>query len=453
MQNFLIIGLKISGISVAKLLNVVGEQIFLYDCDRKTIRKARKFLNFLSQKCFVTKISKKLLNKIDCIVLSPGVDSKEWEQIVFEYNIEVVSEIEIAFRFCRGITAAITGTNGKTTTTLLLNHILNECGVKSFAVGNIGNAFSQQCQNIRENEIAVCEVSSFQLENIVSFKPKVVGFLNLKPDHLDRYKAFDVYKKAKENIFKNFDKSCFAVLNYGDKNVRLLYKPDMNTLWFSSSEKLPTECDGAYLQKNTIFFTKNNKNTARISLKNVKLIGKHNVENIMCACLMANCLGVDLSKMEEVVCSFTGVEHRMEFVARVFNSDFYNDSKATNIASTIAAIKCFNKDIFLILGGSDKGENFANLFINIPKNVKQIFVYGQTSTKIVQHATLAGFVEIKKFETLDEAFNEVVKNLYENLIVLFSPACASFDQFKNYEERGEKFKRLVRELINEQNVL
>lgn len=448
MQKFLIIGLKTSGISVAKLLYNDGKQIFLYDSDRKTMRKAREMLDFVSKKNFVTKIGKRLLKLIDCIVLSPGVKSGEWQEIASENHIELLSEIEVAFRYCKGVTAAITGTNGKTTTTVLLNKILNDCGRKSFAVGNVGNAFSGECCNIKKSDIAVCEVSSFQLENVVLFKPKVVGFLNLKPDHLDRYRCFDDYKNAKMNIFKNLDKSCFVVLNYDDISVRSFANLNFNVLWFSIEGQLPSNFNGLYLQNNYINFVKNNENMRVFSTKNIKTVGLHNLQNIMCACLMANALGVDFKQMSNSVYDFYGLEHRIEFVGKVFNAKFFNDSKATNIASTLAAVNSFHENIILILGGSDKGENFANLFLNLPKNVKMVFAYGQTASKIVQHAILSGFQCVKKYDNLETVFAEVVKSVYDDCVVLFSPACASFDQFKNFEERGNYFKRLVKELLS-----
>lgn len=448
MQKFLIVGLKTSGISAAKMLNSVGKEIFLYDCESKTIRKARKACSFLDKKCFVTHIGKKLLKQIDCIVLSPGVKSDEWQKIAFENNIELVSEIEIAFRFCKGITAAITGTNGKTTTTVLLNNILNNCGIKSFAVGNVGNAFSNECLKIEKRNVAVCEASSFQLENIINFKPKVAGFLNLRPDHLDRYKDFDEYKSAKEKIFKNLDKDCFAVLNYNDVIVKSFKNSRFNILWFSIKGELPYGYDGFYLQKNYVYYVKNNKKE-RVFLKNhIKLPGLHNLQNIMCASLMARTLGIDFKQMRKIIYNFRGLEHRIEFVAEISNAKFYNDSKATNIASTIAAVNCFANDIILILGGSDKGENFATLFESLPSNVKMIFAYGQTATKIVEHAVLSGYKCIKKFDSLENAFKELIKCVYDGCVVLFSPACASFDQFINFEERGDRFKHLVWELMD-----
>lgn len=448
MSNFLIVGLKKSGISVANLLNLKNETVFAFDSNKKTVKDVLKNKQLNSGIKVVNKLKNTLLKDIDTIVLSPGVNTEEWQGVSKEFGIEILSEIEVAYRFCKGDVVAITGTNGKTTTTLLLDKILNDNKIKSYAVGNVGNAFSNESLNIKENEVAVCEVSSFQLENIVLFKPKCVGFLNLQPDHLDRYLSFEKYKKAKANVFKNLDKKSFVAINYDDDNLKEFYSKKYNMLFFSVKTTLPKNVDGAYLQKNEIVFVKNNEKCGKICLNNIKLVGAHNIYNIMCACLLAGVLGVKYEDMQNSVETFNAPEHRIEFVENVFNVDFYNDSKATNIASSLCALNAFSKDIFLIMGGSDKGENFANFFANLPTNLKHIYVYGKTSTKILKHATMAGFLNISAFKTLEEAFKASVLNSYKNSVILFSPACASFDQFKNFEERGIRFKGLVRELMN-----
>ena len=446
-QNFLVVGLARSGIAATNLLIEKNKNVYVYDSDKKKIYNLLKS-NELNQKAIIVKkINNKLLNNIDTIVLSPGIKTEDWQEIAYKHNNKLVSELELASQFCPCKICAITGTNGKTTTTMLLAKILEDSKITTFVVGNIGTAFSGEIMKMKNENIAVCEVSSFQLENIQTFKPNVVGFLNISPDHLDRYKTFEDYKKAKLNIFKNLDNSCTAVLNFDDENVKNFCFSNFNSLFFSINSKIPNNLNGAYLQKNSLIFSKKGENIGKISLKNIKLKGLHNIENILCACLMAYVLGVSFNSMEKSLNNFIAPSHRLEYVGCLASIKFYNDSKATNIASSLSALKSFKEDIFLLMGGSDKGENFALFFNALPTNVKKIFVYGRMANKIMRHAAIAGYNSISSFENLEQAFTEAVKNAYENCVILLSPACASFDQFKNYEERGEYFKFLVQEIL------
>ncbi len=445
-MNYLVLGLAKSGISSCNLLCEKGENVFAFDDDKKYVKEISNSGLVCSCVTIIKKLSKKVLKQIDKIVVSPGVKKDRYSQIASKYGIDVISELELGFQFCHCDVLAITGTNGKTTTTTLLGEMLKISKKDVFVVGNIGTAFCSEVQKMKNDSVAVCEASNFQLENIKTFKPKIVGFLNIAPDHLDRYKNFEEYFLAKLNIFKNFSQDDIAVLNFDDDLLRSgLENLNCKKIYFSLS-KLPDLIDGAYLKKNEICFVKNGKIEESVSLKDLKLVGNHNKLNVMCAVLIARGYGVSIADISKAISNFKGLEHRIEYVGCLGNVKFYNDSKATNIHSTLTAVNSFSEDIVLLLGGSDKGENFSVLFSKLPKNVVKIITFGACGKKIYTHGTSFGFKNISQEENLESAFDFAVKNLNGNEVVLLSPATASFDEFKNYEERGAFFKYLVKEL-------
>ena len=430
-NNYLVVGVARSGIAVVNYLVENNKNVWAFDAKKGLINDLIKNKIIPKSVNSVKKVCKKLALILDCIVISPGIEPEFWQHLGEKYNIPVIGELEFAYNNCNCEIFAITGTNGKTTTT--------------YCVGNIGKSFTSALKNIRDTDNIVCEVSSFQLETINKFKPKVVGFLNIAPDHLDRYKTIDNYINAKKNIFKNLDEQCVAVLNADDKIVSKLGNTHFNCLYFG--KKLPPKTNGAYFSKNQIVFVEDGKKVGVVDLKNFKLCGKHNIYNAMCASVMARVCGIDFEVIQKSLEEFTAPSHRLEYVGKLGRIKFYNDSKATNIASCLTALASFKENVFLIMGGSDKGENFAKFFEKVPKCVKHIFVFGATAKKIYHHANLANFENISKFENIEDAFDNAVKKVEEDTVILLSPACASFDQFVNYEQRGDYFKFLVKELM------
>lgn len=443
-KNYLVVGLARSGIAAVLYLDKNNHNVWVYDAKRGLAKELIKSKILPPRVIPITKLSKKVAKNLSAIVISPGVLPDFWIELGAKYNIPVISELELSFRNCNCDVLAITGTNGKTTATLMLNKILNDAGKKTHCVGNIGNAFCAELDKIDYDDVAVCEVSSFQLEHIEKFKPKVVGFLNIAPDHLDRYKTMENYVSAKRKIFTNLDQNCYAVLNIDDPVVRIMGNSHFNCLYFG--KKLPPKTDGAYFKDKKIFFVENSKKAGSVDLSKCTFVGKHNIYNAMCACLMARIYGVSFTSMQNSLQEFKTPEHRLEFVGNIGTIKFYNDSKATNITSCLTALTAFEDNVFLLMGGSDKGENFAEFFKHMPQCVKQIFVFGATARKIFHHAHLAGFENITRCENLEEAFDLAVKNSHDGTTILLSPACASFDQFVNYEQRGDFFKFLVKEL-------
>ena len=441
-MNYLVIGLGRSGISACNLLVKKEYKVFAYDNNKK-IGEELKNAKILNEKVnFVFTLNKKLAKIIDCIVLSPGVPFKKIKHFAFKYNIEVISEIELASMFCPCEIVAITGTNGKTTTVNLLNQML-KTQKKTFLVGNIGTPFCEEVLKMGADDIAICEVSSFQLEHIKNFKPKISAILNLAPDHMDRYENFQQYAQAKFNLFKNMIKQDVAVLNFDDILIKSLSKTILPEILYFSK----------YKQENFNGIFKNGNNWTIIMDNITKEVfhfdlSKHKglfAQNVMCAILIAYYLGINKENIITALENFSLPKHRIEFVDTIGKVSFYDDSKATNIHSCLSALCHFSEPLVLILGGSDKKEDFSTLFMHLPKNVVKIVAYGKTAKKIYKNGIKSGFKTIVKTKGLQDAFDEAVKDSGAE-VVLLSPACASFDEFNNYEERGEFFKNLVKDL-------
>ncbi len=441
-MNYLVIGLGRSGISACNLLVKKEFKVFAYD-DNKKIGEELKCAKILNEKVeLVFSLSKKLAKVVDCIVLSPGVPFKKIERFSKKNNIEVISEIELASMFCPCEIVAVTGTNGKTTTVNLLNQIL-KTEKQTFLVGNIGTPFCDEVQNMGENDIAICEVSSFQLEHIKNFKPKIAVILNLAPDHMDRYENFQQYAHAKFNLFKNMTKQDVAVLNFDDLLIRALSKSILPEIFYFSKYK-QENFNGIFQSDNNFLITiKNNiKEVFDFDLSKHKGLFS---QDVMCAILIANFLGISKENIIKSLENFSLPKHRIEFVDTIGKVSFYDDSKATNIHSCLSALGHFSESLVLILGGSDKKEDFSTLFKPLPKNVIKIVAYGKTAKKIYKKGVKSGYKNIVKTKCLQDAFDEAVKDCHAEAILL-SPACASFDEFNNYEERGEFFKNLVKDL-------
>ena len=440
-------GLGRSGIGAIKLLMQKNEKVFAFDDNKKIVKEFENAKIFSNKVDFLKKINVKTTKNIDYIVLSPGICLTKYQRIAEKNNIKIIGELELAFQNCCSPVLAVTGTNGKTTTVNLLFEMIKKIDGNACMVGNVGNSF---CEELSKKSIgtAVCEVSSFQLEHIEKFKPQMVGFLNIANDHLDRYKNFDEYFSAKKKIFTNFSTYSIAIFNFDDKKLFEFSKSLNCQKYYFSLKPLPRNLFGAFLDNENIVF-RFQDNEFSFERKIVHFLGVHNLYNVMCASIMALLSGVKFESICETIKVFSLPEHRIEFVEKIDGVSFYDDSKGTNIHSTQNAISCFNQKTLLILGGKDKGENFDNLFQNLNQSVVRIFAFGETRNKIYKSAKKYSFQNIKKVKTLKDVFTQINTKEMEEKVVLFSPACSSFDQFSSYEARGNYFKSLVERLVND----
>ena len=429
-----ILGAGKSGYSASKLALSLGAKVLISD---------NKCTNLIKTKNLEIENgghTKKILDS-DLIIKSPGIPDKI--QIINEskkLNIPLVSEIEFSSWFTNSPILAITGSNGKTTTTSLLHQIVKSAGYNAMIGGNIGVPFAKNVLNEKQfklqNVVHVLELSSFQLENIKLFKPLISMILNISPDHMDRYESQKDYLKAKLNIAKNLVPPAWLVFNADDSVLKTSLRDRHRTQFFSLSSNQQVKYQ---VENNKVFFNKNNKKTILFRLDELSLMGNHNLENIIAAATAANLFGIKNDIIKNKIIDFQQLEHRMEIVKSPFPLEFINDSKATNIASTIAAIKSF-KNITLILGGQDKGNtDFAEISKFLKNRVNQIISYGKSGQKICKQ--LEEFVPITFIRDFSDAINKSIEISKQHSTILLSPGCSSFDQFSSYEKRGDCFKK------------
>jgi UDP-N-acetylmuramoylalanine--D-glutamate ligase len=378
----------------------------------------------------------------DLIVVSPGVpaDLPALTQ-ARSRGVPVWSEIELAWRFLRGRLVAITGSNGKTTTTSLAAHILKTARIPTLVGGNIGVPLLSLVESSTDATVTVAEASSFQLETTDAFRPEIGVLLNLTPDHLDRHASFEHYAQAKMRMFVNQLERDAAVLNADDAEVtgRMPARPQV--YWFSRKKRV---AQGAFLQGEEIVFRNEGHEEAIVRRDEITLRGDHNVENVLAAVAASALAGASPAAIAEGIKTFAGVEHRLEFVANIAGVAFYNDSKATNVDAALKAIEAFPGPLIVILGGKDKGSPYAPLREALSARARMAFLIGAAAEKIAHD--LAGAVAAEKAGTLDRAVRSAMKHAKPGDVVLLAPACSSFDQFENYEERGRVFKQLVANL-------
>jgi UDP-N-acetylmuramoylalanine--D-glutamate ligase len=375
----------------------------------------------------------------DLIVVSPGVpvDAPPLVQ-ARSLGETVIGEIELAARFLPGPIVAITGSNGKTTTTTLVGEIMTAAGVPTLVGGNIGTPAISLAERAKPETVVVLEISSFQLETIQTFRPKIAVVLNVTPDHLDRHRTFEIYTDAKARIFENQQGGDFAVLNADDPTcVAMGARTRAQVFWFSRQKEVP---QGAWVRDGNIVFRDSNGQHEILQVSEIPLKGAHNLENVLAAVCSGVLMGCAPEKVRQAVHDFKAVEHRLEFVATVAGVDYYNDSKATNVDATIKALESFPANIHLILGGKDKGSDYTVLNDLIRQRVKGVYTIGAAAAKIESQVKGA---EIVHAETLENAIRKVHATAQPGDVVLLAPACASFDQFKNYEHRGKVFKEIV----------
>jgi UDP-N-acetylmuramoylalanine--D-glutamate ligase len=378
----------------------------------------------------------------DLIVSSPGVPpTMPALAAARAIGIPVWSEIELAWRFLRGRLVCITGSNGKTTTTSLVGHILETAGQTVQVAGNIGTPLISRVDLSVDSGFTVVEASSFQLESIVAFRPDIAVLLNLTPDHLDRHALFEEYGRAKARIFENQTGSDSAVLN-ADDPVASQYAPsEPQVYWFSRQKRV---AEGCFLRGDEVIFRRNGIETALLHRGDIGLRGDHNIENVLASATAATLAGVAPPAIAEAVRSFAGVEHRLEFVASVAGVDYFNDSKATNVDAALKALDAFPRNLLVILGGKDKGSDYTLLREPLRAHARMVLLIGAAADKI--ETQLGGVVPVERAGTLARALELAARCALPGDTVLLAPACASFDQFESYEHRGRTFKQLVRAL-------
>jgi UDP-N-acetylmuramoylalanine--D-glutamate ligase len=378
----------------------------------------------------------------DLIIPSPGVPADEAHlQAARAKGISIWSEIELSYRFMKGRLIGITGSNGKTTTTSLVEHILKTTGMQTILAGNIGTPLIGCVDTMKDDTCTVVELSSFQLELIDTFRPNIGVFLNLTPDHLDRHHTLEAYGAAKARLFENQTGEDAAILN-ADDVATMPYAPSLpRVYWFSRKQRV---AQGAYVRGEEIVFRQDGAEETLLKLEDIPLAGAHNVENVLAAAAAARLAGAPSAAIAKGVRSFAGVEHRLEFVAEIAGVRYYNDSKATNVDATLKALDAFRGRILIILGGKDKGSDYTALQRPLREKAILALLIGTAAEKIEEQ--IAGSVALERAETLERAVETASHAAQRGDVVLLAPACASFDQFQNYEHRGRVFKDLVRQL-------
>ena len=446
-EKVLVLGAGISGINAGKLLTEVGRPVILYDGNKeKNEAELREQLGNPSDLTIVLgELTDEVLAQAGLCVISPGIPTDaDFVMQVRTAGIPVWSEIELAYHYAKGRLIAITGTNGKTTTTALTGKICADYAESVFVVGNIGNAYTKEALKTKEESITVAEVSSFQLENIVNFHPQVSAVLNITPDHLNRHKTMECYTNVKLSIAKNQSPEDVVILNYEDDRLRAA-APEMmpRVLFFSSARELP---EGAYLKGEEIFIALDGTVTRVCSIQDLNLLGRHNYENVMAAVLMAVSIGIPMDSIRHSLSEFRAVEHRIEFVEEKNGVAYYNDSKGTNVDAAIQAIRAMIRPTVLLGGGYDKGAEFDEWIQAFDGKVKQLILMGATARQIADTAAKYGGENIVFVDSMEEAVQTAVKTAEPGDAVLLSPACASWGMFPNYEVRGRVFKELVHAL-------
>lgn len=446
-KTVLIYGMGVSGKGVAELLKNKDVSLILYDSNEELDKEALLKELGISGRARVETgaLTEALLKETDVLVLSPGISAFAPDiERARTAGIRVIGEIEIAFEIAKGRMAAITGTNGKTTTTSLTGEIMKAAFPEVFVVGNIGKSFASVANETTDNSVIAAEISSFQLETIDTFHPEVSAVLNLAPDHLDRHGTFENYAAVKMRITENQTPDEICVINYDDAYLRSLAEQTApEKLYFSRKEKLEK---GIFLEGDTIVYADGSSIRPIIRRDEMQLPGDHNVENVMAACGVAIAMGVALPVITETVRNFKAVEHRIEFVCEKNGVAYYNDSKGTNTDAAEKAVAAMTVPTILIAGGYDKGADFTDWIRGFGGKVRKMLLIGQTAEKIKDTAAACGFQDVLLCKDLEQAVEEAAKAAVPGEAVLLSPACASWDQFKSYEQRGTLFKEYVRKL-------
>lgn len=447
-KRVLVVGTGVSGIAAAELLLALGADTVLYDsneklCEADIRAKSEKLKNI---SILLGDLQETDMKQFAVAVLSPGVptDSPIAEKLR-AHQVELWGEIELAYRFGKGRVAAITGTNGKTTTTALTGEIMKSQFADVKVVGNIGIPYTSLAAQMTEDTVTVAEISSFQLETIDTFAPKVSAILNITPDHLNRHHTMECYIAMKQSIVKNQKPGDACVLNYEDLVLREfgedLLKKGIRVIYFSSKRELS---EGLYLKDGRIYVADQAGIHMLVHVEELNLLGVHNYENVMAAAGISLAFAVPMEKISEVLKTFQAVEHRIEYAGEINGVRYYNDSKATNPDAAIQGIRAMNRQTYLIGGGYDKQSEYGTWIDAFDGKVRKLVLIGATKEKIEQTARERGFSDIVKCDSFEEAVRYCHRYAQPGEAVLLSPACASWDMFENYEQRGKVFKEIVR---------
>jgi len=446
-KRVLVVGLGKSGVSSALFAKARGARVTVSDA--KTEDQLRAEIPILLDHGIAVETGghgERTFRGQDLIIVSPGVPV-DAPMLVHARALgeSVIGEIELAAQFLQGPIVAITGSNGKTTTTTLTGEILVAAGFSTLVGGNIGTPAISLVETAKPGDFVVLEVSSFQLETIQTFRPKVAVILNITPDHLDRHRTFQAYLEAKARIFENQNGGDFAVLNADDPTcLGLGDKVRSRVFWFSRHKEVQR---GAYVRDGRILFRDENGQREIMLVSEIPLKGAHNVENTLAAVTAGMLVGCAPEKIRGAVQRFKAVEHRLEYVATIRGVEFFNDSKATNVDATIKALESFPANIHLILGGKDKGSDYTVLNDLLRQRVKRVYTIGAAAEKI--ESQIKGAAEVVHAETLENAIRRASAVAQAGDVVLLAPACASFDQFQSYEHRGRVFKEVVHALVEQ----
>ena len=445
-KKVLVVGLGRSGLAAAVLLKNLGALPRVTDNEKsESTEKNAAELSVLGIPYELGSHADDFLEGSELVVVSPGVPDEspavKWAQ---DKKIPIIGEVELAYSVSPAPIIAITGTNGKSTVTMLTGKLLSESGKKAVVCGNIGNPFSGEVANLEEDSIVVLEISSFQLERIKTFKPRIVSFLNMTQDHFDRYPNIEQYFNAKKRIFMSQNDGDYAILNYDSQKVRALSKDTKAKALYFTSHRLPKEYDGAYIENKQIIIRTNGKFQWVANVEDLGLEGTHNIHNYLASILAAFTFGAEPASMEKTLHNFKTLPHRFETVGVVKGVRFIDDSKATNVDSVARALDCCTAPVMLIAGGRDKASDFRPLKELVKKKVKGLFLLGEAKEKIA--STMGKAKQVHFADSMDQAVKAAFKSAAKGDIVLLSPICASFDMFKDYKERGEVFRKAVKEL-------
>ena len=447
-KRVLVVGLGKSGIASAFFVKNRGARVTV--SDTKTPDELKAEIPRLLDEGIVVETGghgDRTFQNQDLIIVSPGVplDAPPLVQ-ARALGEKIIGEIELAAQFFPGTIVAITGSNGKTTTTALAGEVVKNGGFPTVVGGNIGTPAISLVEEATADTIAVLEVSSFQLETIETFRPHIAVVLNVTPDHLDRHRTFNAYADAKARIFENQQSTDFAVLNADDPTcIAMASRTRGQVVWFSRKKEIER---GAYVRDGRVLFRDFNGQREIMLVSEIPLKGAHNVENVLAAVCVGVLCDVEARRIGKAVREFRAVEHRLEHVASINGVEYYNDSKATNVDATIKALESFPANIHLILGGKDKGSDYSVLNDLLRQRVKRVYTIGAAANKI--ESQIKGAAEIVHADTLENAIRQASDAAQPGDIVLLAPACASFDQFRNYEHRGKAFKEVVRSLAETQ---
>lgn len=446
-KRFLVAGTGKSGVGAARLLKKQQINVTLYDGNKELDTRDfyEKNPDLSDVEILLGDIGSDVRKQFDILVLSPGIPTDiPMVNKMRDMGITIWGEVELAYAFSKGRVLAITGTNGKTTTTSLLGEIMKSSFSDVKVVGNIGIPYTSVALDTTEDTVTVAEISSFQLETIEKFAPKITAILNITPDHLNRHHTMENYIAVKESITKNQGRGDLCVLNYEDEVLRKFGENlNIKVTYFSSRREL---ADGIFYKDERIYLAEKGKTTEILPVGELNLLGNHNYENVMAAAAMALGFGVELEKIREVLRTFQAVEHRIEYVTEKRGVKFYNDSKGTNPDAAIQGIRAMVRPTFLIGGGYDKQSEYGEWIDAFEGKVKELVLIGQTRDAIAKTAKEHGFTNITMADTLEEAVRICYENALSGDAVLLSPACASWGMFTDYEERGRVFKETVNNL-------